>query len=314
VLFGTQICGFSTRNVLTGEPNTNNILVGSYIIGGMSMNEIVKYDNTLNTMQFKDFTAMDYNILMCLCHKVRDKGQEVLTFPFDELKVLTEFGNHSDQLFADELERMIGKLIKVTASHSEGGKKSYFVLFPTFTTDVNKRTLTVRVNKDFSYILNELTDNFTRFELKEFAELDSKYTKTLYRILKQYRYSGWWKPTVDEFRYVMDIPNSFDNKKVMSKVIKPTLNVLAEKFTDLKCEPIKAKKKGAPIERYHFTWQAEKQIKGQMNIADYPGTLPGEEQPKKKSKKNNHNNFEQSPSTPKTKEEWKTFEEQIIDN
>ena len=191
---------------------------------------------------------------------------------------------------------------------------SYFVLFPTFTTDVNKRTLTVRVNKDFSYILNELTDNFTRFELKEFAELDSKYTKTLYRILKQYRYSGWWKPTVDEFRYVMDIPNSFDNKKVMSKVIKPTLNVLAEKFTDLKCEPIKAKKKGAPIERYHFTWQAEKQIKGQMNIADYPGTLPGEEKSEKKSKKKSKNTFNHFEQHQYTHEEMAELEKKLLDN
>lgn len=275
------------------------------------MNEVVKYDNTLNTLQFKDFTAMDYNVLMCLCHKLRDKGGEKLTLSFSELKQLTEFGNHSNESFSFVLERMIDKLIKVSASSITGDIKSFFVLFPTFTIDEKKKTLTVRVNKDFTFILNQLTDNFTRFELKEFAELDSKYSKTLYRMLKQYRYNGWWKPTVEEFKQVMDIPESYSNKIIMRDIIKPIVETLKEKFKDLKCEPIKAAKRGAPVERYYFTFQAEKQIPGQQTIADYPGVLPGEEKAKKKKSKNN---FEQSPSTPKNKKEWADLEEKLLDN
>lgn len=281
------------------------------------MNEIVKYDNTLNTLQFKDFTAMDYNILMCLCHKVRDRGQDILNFDFNELKALTEYGNHSNELFAADLERMAAKLLKVNATHITGDKKSLFVLFPTFTIDSKKATLTVRVNKDFTFILNELTDNFTRFELKEFAELDGKYTKTLYRILKQYKYNGWWKPTVEELALVLDIPQNYDNKKIMARIIKPAIDILQGKFEDLKCEPIRAKKRGAPVERYYFTFRAEKQIPGQQTIADYPGVLPGEEKSKPKPgkrAKNNFNNLEKSPSTPKTKEQWAELEKKLIEN
>ncbi len=279
------------------------------------MNEIVKYGNTLNSMQFKDFTAMDYNILMALCHKLRDKGTQELKFTFKELKALTDFGNHSDQAFADNLDRMIDKLIKVNATHITGDEKSRFVLFPTFTTNVVKGTLTVGVNKKFAYILNELTDNFTRFELREFAELDGKYTKTLYRILKQYKYTGWWKPTVEELKIVMDIPESYTNKIIMRDILKPTTTILAEKFNGLKCEPIKAKKRGAPVERYYFTWQAEKQIEGQTNFNDAEKELNEYNKKKKKTKSNNRfNNFEDSPSTPKTKEEWSELETKLLDN
>lgn len=277
------------------------------------MNEVVRYGNALNTLQFKDFTAMDYNLLMCLCHKLRDKGTQELRFTFKELKELTEFGNHSDKVFAEDLDRMIDKLIKVNATLITGDEKARFILFPTFTTNSVKGTLTVSVNKKFAYILNELTDNFTRFELKEFAELDSKYTKTLYRILKQYKYNGWWKPTVEEFRYVMDIPESFDNKKIMGRVIKPTIELLADKFPDLKCEPIKAQKRGAPVERYYFTFRADKQIPGQQTIADYPGVLPGEAPTKGRKKKTNYK-IESGPSTPKTKEEWEELERELIEN
>lgn len=282
------------------------------------MNEIVKYDNTLNTLQFKDFTAMDYNILMCLCHKVRDRGQDILHFKFSELKALAEYGNHSNELFAADLERMAAKLLKVNATHITGDKKSLFVLFPTFTIDSKKATLTVRVNKDFTFILNELTDNFTRFELKEFAELDSKYSKTLYRILKQYKYNGWWKPTVEELRLVLDVPANLETKFIMRDIIKPTLENLQDKFADLKCEPIRAKKRGAPVERYYFTFQAEKQIPGQQTIADYPGVLPGEKPTKKipakkprKKSANAFNNFEQKEYTP---QEMKELEKLLLDN
>ena len=240
------------------------------------MNEVVKYDNTLNTMQFKDFSAMDYNILMCLCHKVRDKGSKKLVFTFNELKEATNFGNHSDALFKQNLDRMIDKLIHVDATHVKGSKESHFILFPTFTVDVKKKTLTVRVNEDFAYILNELTDNFTRFELKEFAELDSKYAKTLYRILKQYRKGGFWKPTVEELKIVLDVPANYSNKMILRDILKPALSTLEDKFKDLKCEPIKAQKRGAPIEKYLFTFTPEDQIPGQRNIAQYYGVMPGE--------------------------------------
>lgn len=279
------------------------------------MNEIVKYGNTLNSMQFKDFTAMDYNVLMALCHKLRDQGTQELKFTFKELKQLTDFGNHSDQAFAEVLDRMIDKLIKVNATHITGDEKSRFVLFPTFTTNVVKGTLTVSVNKKFSFLLNELTDNFTRFELREFAQLDGKYSKTLYRILKQYKYTGWWKPTVEELKVVMDIPESYTNKIIMRDILKPTIAVLAEKFNGLTCEPIKAKKRGAPVERYYFTWQAEKQIEGQINLNDAAEELSKYKEGRKKaSKKNSFNNFEDSPSTPKTKEEWNDLEAKLIDN
>ena len=273
------------------------------------MNEVVKYNNTLNTLQFKNFSAMDYNVLMSLCHKMRDQGDKELVFTFNELKKLTEFGNHSDKLFAEELDQMIDKLIKVNATVITGDEKSKFILFPTFKTNAVKGTLKISVNSEFAYILNELTDNFTRFELKEFAELDGKYAKTLYRILKQYKYNGWWKPTVEELRCVLDVPANYDNKKINAKILAPAVKILSEKFKDLKCEPIKAQKRGAPVERYYFSFQAEKQIRGQKTIADYPGVLPGEEAPKKKKKKKNtFNNFQ------KNSYDFKQLEEKLLEN
>lgn len=268
------------------------IVLSKWAIGGLGMKNEVKYNNALNTLRFEKFTAMDYNVLMCLCYKLKNQGSKKIVLKFDELKQLTEFQDQSTTAFANALDRMIEKLIKVNAKYVTEGKRAYLMLFKTFVIDEKKKTLTVSVNEDFTFILNELSNKFTSFELKEFAELDSKYAKSLYKNLKQYKTQGWWKVSVDDLRTALDVPVNYSNKRIMGDILKPSLKLLDDKFDNLKCEPIKAQKRGAPIEKYYFTFTAEKQIKGQMTIADYPGTLPGEAKPKKK--KTNFHKFEQN--------------------
>lgn len=47
----------------------------------------------------------------------------------------------------------------------------------------------MKVNEDFLYILNDLTKNFTLFELQEFNNLVCIF-KNLYRLLKQFKTTG----------------------------------------------------------------------------------------------------------------------------
>ncbi len=45
----------------------------------------------------------------------------------------------------------------------------------------------------FGYLLNYLNANFTSFELLEFQNISGKYAKTLYRLLKQWKISWYFK-------------------------------------------------------------------------------------------------------------------------
>ncbi len=265
------------------------------------MNEMVKYNNALNHLQFTNFTPMDYNIFMCLCHKLRNRGTDKVTLSFKELKKLSEFGNHTDKSFVEALDRMIDKLIKVNTDFIDGDDEAKFVLFPTFVKNEKKATLTVSVNSDYVFILNELSNNFTVFELKEFAELDGKYAKNLYRFLKQYRSSGWWKPTIEEFIFTMDIPETTDRKRIMPEIIKPTLERLDGKFKDLKCEPIKAKKRGAPIERFSFSFEPE-EIKNEEESSKIT------EFNKKAVQKSSFHKYQQN------KEDYEELEKLLVEN
>ncbi len=221
------------------------------------MNEIVKYDNYMNNLRFKSFTTTDFNFLMVLCNKLKDKDISEIVFSFEELRMKTGYKQTSVNKFVSDLERMNKKLIEITCSLKTESKIIMFVLFPTFEIDIDKQILTVSVNQKFRFILNELIKNFTRFELNEFIQLDSKYAKNLYRLLKQYRSTGHYEINIEKFREVMEIPKSYTNRDVMSKVISMSLNELDSHFHNLKCESKYARKRGKPVIGYIFTFTPE---------------------------------------------------------
>lgn len=223
------------------------------------MNEIVKYNNYMNSLKFTGFTTTDFNFLMVLCSRMRDKETNKITFNFAELKEITNYKkSNAIKQFVLDLEHMNEKLMRVTCKLKTETKIIMFVLFPTFEIDVAQQTLTVAVNEHFRFILNELVKNFTRFDLQEFIKLDSKHSKSLYRLLKQFKSTGKFEIKLDEFRKRMDILESYTNKEVMSKVINPSLEELQHHFTDLKCTVQYAHKRGKPVEGYIFTFKPEK--------------------------------------------------------
>ena len=131
--------------------------------------------------------------------------------------------------------------------------------------------MTVSVNPKFKYVLNDLTKNFTKFELSEYVSLNGRYSKLLYQHLKQYRKTGWWQVSLEDIRHELSIPDTYLNKHIMDKVIKPSIEVIktCKGFADLKVEVIQSPRRGRAVEGYKFTWTADKQIPGQINVDDY---------------------------------------------
>lgn len=221
------------------------------------MNEVVKYDNYMNGLKFTGFTTTDFDFLMLLCSKMRDKNVTELTIPFEDLRQKTGYTRTSIQKFRTDLERMNEKLMRVTCKLKTETRTLMFVLFPTFDINLENQTLTVCVNEKFKFILNELVKNFTRFELKDFIGLQSKYSKTLYRLLKQFKTTGIFEIKLDDFRKKMDCPVSYNNKQFMQNIINPSLKELQDYFQDLQCTVQYAHKRGQPVEGYIFTFTPE---------------------------------------------------------
>lgn len=224
------------------------------------MNRVVKYDNYMNSLSFKKFKSVELDLLMTLCNRMRDKDVNSVTFPFSELKSLSGDTKHSNKDFIESLKSMNRKLMEITCEVEFDGKIIMFVLFPTFEIDIYKETLTICVNERFKFILNEITKNFTRFDLKDFVSLDSKYSKNLFRLLKQFRTTGVYEADIKDFRERMGCPESYSNKYVMDLIIKPCLNELEKYFNNLECTAKYAHKRGKPVTGYIFTFTPENRL------------------------------------------------------
>lgn len=236
------------------------------------MQEIVKYDNVLNELSFTNFDENDLNLFMVLCSRMRDLGDEKQVFEYDYLMDLLEWDKRQRiELFHNEILKMADKLrvIGTTVNISDDEWVS-FDLFPTLRGNKKKRLLTVQINPEFKYILNDISKNFTRFELKEYVELGGRYSKQLYQHLKQYKSSGWWQVCIDDFRRFLSIPESMETRRIMNKIINPSIEVIrsCKGFSDLSVEVLQSKRRGRAVTGYIFRFTADKQIKGQMSLED----------------------------------------------
>ena len=249
------------------------------------MNEIVKYDNYMNSLKFTGFTVTDFNFLMTLCNKLRDKNITEIIISFDELRQKTGYTQHSIKQFVLDLERMNDKLMRITCKLRTETEIIMFVLFPTFQINLDKQELTVAVNEKFKFILNELVKNFTRFDLAEFIQLNSRYSKTLYRLLKQYRTTGYYEMNLEDFKMKMDVPKAYTGKRIMDNIINPVMEELKKYFKNLKCAVQYEHKRGRPVKGYIFTFEPEEKIKQPEKI------VKKQLSPNKKGNKIKNNRF-----------------------
>ena len=77
---------------------------------GDVMNEIVKYNNNFNNIGLRNFNANELDILMAICSRMREKGEEEITFHFDKLKKLIKYSDKTNT-FVKDLENTYDKLI-----------------------------------------------------------------------------------------------------------------------------------------------------------------------------------------------------------
>lgn len=252
--------------------------------------EIVKYHNDLNKIKLPNFTAQEQNLLFTILAKIKNKKQEnnepIRLFMKDIVIGKIE----SREVFTEIMESLKNKFFKASFRQIIETETeiidSHFHLFNKMDIHYTKKDpndgyddskifyhIDLEVNQRFEYLIKELTSNFTTFELLEFINLNSKYTKTLYRLLKQYRSTGIMKMKWNEFESIMDIPrNTYNMCDIDKQILKPAIKELTKErtlfdtsrvaFQNLQYEKIKEKGfggrgQGGKIVGIQFTFTPE---------------------------------------------------------
>ncbi|ANQ65768.1 replication initiation protein [Staphylococcus equorum] len=223
--------------------------------------ETVVYQNALNLVPLRKFTSTEIDLFFAMCNKLKEKDCETLTLTFDELKELSSYNpdiRHMNK-FVTDLQHVYSKMLNINYTIRTDNKITSFVLFYKYEIDLNEKTLQVSTAPDLKHILNELTGNFTKFELQEMTQLKSTYSKNMFRLLKQYKHTGYFKIQIDDFRERLDVPKSYKMNDINKRVLNPIIKELGFIFKDLNITKISAKK-SRKIEWLELTFEPEKRI------------------------------------------------------
>lgn len=232
-------------------------------------NTKLKYGNEINTLTFTNFTAQDFNLFFVICWYIKQKKTKKFTLTFDELKKFMPKQIKNNKQFFDEVSRFSHKLMIIIASklsRDENGRKDKCKNFLTYAETLeDERTLSIIVS-DMAYDMLFYTNYFTKFDLNEFCSIQNKYTKTLFRLLKQYEnvnenpVNGLKNIVMEkqEFLEFMNCPEKYMNNTSMyidKKILIPAINELNEASQSFKNVNFQKIKEGGMIKKFEISFQ-----------------------------------------------------------
>ena len=223
-------------------------------------NEIVKYHHELNTIPLRKFTPVEMNLFFSIVSRMREKGDKTVRFTFEQLKDLSNYKATANTRFVDDLKSTYEKLLQLRFGRTSktGLSVEMFVLFTKFKIngDVDEPYVDIQIFEDALPLLNNL-DEWVRYSLQQFSELQSSYSKTMFRLLKQWRTIGKVYYEKEDLQELLDIPKSYKQPDIDKRVLKPIRQELTAIFKGLSIKKKYGKGRGKPVVGYTFTFKPE---------------------------------------------------------
>lgn len=244
-----------------------------------SSTNLVKFHNDLNVIAFKGMKKMEFDILFALLFRFQNTGLDEQNINFSELKQILELGKYTNKQIQKLIEGLAKNLVStLLTTKSEKGER-YFTLFEYLEvgTTANSFSIAGKINPQFKYLLNNLKVHFTLLDLSEFISLKSRYSQTLYRLLRQYRKQGYLYIKMEDFRSVMGVPASYNSEMIDRRVLKVCIDELSSEkevagecrilFKHLSYDKVKTKSRGrgGKIIAYEFSFYPEDKDRGEIN-------------------------------------------------
>lgn len=242
------------------------------------MNEIVEYHNDFHKLSLGNFSELEQNLLMGVLVNCRNQGDKIIKMCYDDvLHYVDKRKNITKKELLDIIINLRTNFFKLDFKviKKQGNLKceAYYNLFSKFEIYINEienlekqkleqqfSHLILKVNDDFAYIINQLTEHFTQFELDEFLYLRGKYSKSLYRLLKCVRKTGYYIKKWSDFKEQMGIPESMRDNMIETRILKPCVEKLS---TTMKTHLFDAR---IPFENLEYKLKKESSKRGKPQV------------------------------------------------
>lgn len=223
--------------------------------------ETVVYRNEMNLVPFRNFTSVELDLFFAMCNKLKEQQSSTLHLSFNDLKDISKYNHNqrNNKRFVEDLQQVYDKMLQITYKRESEDVIERFVLFNHYKIHKSEKYLEISTSPQLVHILNSITADFTKFELEEVVSLKSSYSKNMFRLLKQYKHTGFLKFKIEDFRDRLDIPKSYQMNDINKRVLKPIIEELGFLFPNLHINKVKAPK-GRKIAYIEFIFEAEKRI------------------------------------------------------
>ena len=227
--------------------------------------DLVKYNNVLNRLSIGKLEEKELELFFALCLELKEKGVEDVYINITDFKNRYNMGR-SNIRFEKYLEVVLSKFLetKLIIKSANGLEMGNF--FRKFKIDFKNNTLYVQVDRDYSFILNDLVEMYTQFSFNQYQGLKSKYAKRLMPKLAQWNGTKKIEFEKEDLFEILGASESYKNdlSSFNKRILKPATAELKKVFSNLKVTPIKNNnsKTTNKIKSYLFTWtEKTKEIK-----------------------------------------------------
>lgn len=221
--------------------------------------DIVKYSNELNRLNMSDLKEKELELFYAICCQLKNRGTDEIVIDITDFKKAFNISNKIDKKrFKEYIKSVHKKFGELKHTIETENEIITVIFFKKFVTNIKENTMIISVNKEYSYILNNIVQYYTQFSFKEYQSLKSKYSKILMPQLAQWNSIRKKEFTKEELFDLLGATKSYKNdiSSFNKRILKPVISELEKVFYNLKVKPIKNTSGNSKneINSYSFTW------------------------------------------------------------
>lgn len=212
-------------------------------------NRIIKYDNSFNKTSLSVLTEVQSDILMSVLERMgKEVSQDVhgndcyvAKYQFKEIRDMID----SKNMQAKRIKKVFDDLLNTKVELYENGIYTKANLFSSYSL-TDRSTAEIVLSSELTNKLLIGKEKYTILELDEYVNLKTKYSKELYRLLRQFRHTGLLIIKKADLIKSLNPPKSYNEYDFVRKIVLPSIDDNKEYFNKLRIINIEGKGNSLP--------------------------------------------------------------------
>jgi plasmid replication initiation protein len=216
---------------------------------GKKMSKVVTH-NDFNLICSRDMTLQEHRVMVTAISQINDKGTDTITMNYRDFCRLANINPKNVNQAQLAIRRTMRKLSELRTIKEDEDEWTDAPLFKYLSIKKKTGQIEIQINERAEPLFNNLSTQFTVFELEEHNSFNSSYSTVAFRNLMQFKSTGRWRVSVTNFRKLLDIPESYTMATITRRVLKPIEEEMTEYFDGhFEIKKIAGKSDGKPGRR-----------------------------------------------------------------